>query len=660
MSLPKLIVIGILLVVVIAAFVLAVMQTLTKKQKISEDQKFQKYNKRFSFYYDFVLSRQLFRKVYEQVGNLSVYNLLECRMVCVKFYERALRTAVILFIIGFIGLGDIISGFVLIMFAYVMINDSVSKRIDGVNFQSLGAQSKYLQSVRECYTRIRNIPDAINEAECPPLLQRQVNEIYLICTANDARHRLEEFYKTCPNRIMRTLATTCYIRSDAGEDNKGYSPFKQAIGLIKDEVDMERRRQINQRILFSSLDKLPFVPLFLYPPIKMFYTKLISATAAVFDSGTGYVIKLVVLIACFVSYYVLSTLHNSSVARMDDRMESLKKLMYRDSVQRFAKTLVPKNFKVRMKLQKRMNGCLSQKTMEYFYLEKLVYGSVLFCLSIIFSIIILFSARNAVYNSLAASTMSVTLKYTEKQERLTREYDAAVLDMDQLPDDETIYNTFRKIFPKYTSLEVESQRDRLKDKYNTYHNLHFKWWLSLLYIGVATIGWFIPNLLLKLRVTMVRSESEMDVLQLQTIIAILMDTPLDTMSVIYWLAKSSDIHKDVLSYCYHEYTRDPAFALDHLKSKSASPEFSAMCDKLITTIHQVTLGEAFEDLIVERENTMKIREVVELNALKTKRNIAGPIATAPMVVWMGAVFILPIGIVAVKSALSMVDQLKTM
>ena len=54
---------------------------------------------------------------------------------------------------------------------------------------------------------------------------------------------------------------------------------------------------------------------------------------------------------------------------------------------------------------------------------------------------------------------------------------------------------------------------------------------------------------------------------------------------------------------------------------------------------------------------MKVREVVQLEALKSKRNLAGPIATMPMIVWMVAAFILPIGIVAVRSAISMLGNL---
>lgn len=659
MSLTKLIIVAVIVAIVTSIFIITAMMSLSTAKKMSEKEKMQKYNKRFRFYYDFVLTRSMFRKVYEQISSLSVYNFLEARTQTVKFYEKALLTGIVLFIAGFVGLGDIISGIVLMMFAMVLMNTTVSKRIDDVNFNSLKAMSQLILSIRECYTRVRNVPDAINDAKCPPILQRNLDDIYLICTATDSKTRLNEFYRKCPNRIMRTLATTCYIRTDAGDDDAGktYSPFKQALGLIKDEVDMEVRRQINQRLMFSSLDKLPFIPMFLYPPIKIFYTKMISATASVFDSSIGYVIKLVVVVSCFVCYYVLSTMNNASVARSDDRMLALTKLMYRDKVQKFARTLVTKKWKVRHETEKKLEGCLSSKTIDYFYLEKFVYGAALFFIAIVFSIIIMFSAKNAVYNSLTASTMSVTLTYTHEQEQLTRAYDSSVLAMEQIPAEDDLRTEFEKIFPKATSVEIDTQVERLQNKYKNYHNMKFHWWFAFIYIVLTIIGWKVPDILLKLRSKLVQSEAEMDVLQLQTIIAILMDTPLDTMSVIYWLSKSSDIHKDILTYCYHEYVRNPEYALNHLKSKSANAEFSSMCDKLITTIYQVTLAEAFEDLVAERENTMKVREVVQLDALKSKRNLAGPIATAPMMVWMVAVFILPIGIVAVKSAISMLGQL---
>ena len=210
MSIPLLIVAGVLVFLIALFFVYSASTFLTKKQKMSQNQKFQAYNKRFRFYYDFVLTRQTFRRIYTQVASLSVYNFLEARVTTVKFFERALMSAFAIFVIGFIGLGDIISGFVLMLFAFVMITATVNKRIDGVNFECLKATSKLILSMRECYTRVRNVPDAINDAQVPPILQRQVDDIYLICTANDAKERLNRFYEECPNRIIRTLATTCH------------------------------------------------------------------------------------------------------------------------------------------------------------------------------------------------------------------------------------------------------------------------------------------------------------------------------------------------------------------------------------------------------------------------------------------------------------------
>lgn len=657
MSMPMIIAAGVIVFVIAVFFTYSAANALTKRQKMSQQQKYQKYNKRFRFYYDFALTRQTFRKIHGQVASLSVYNFLEARVTTVKFFERSLLSALAIFVIGFIGLGDVISGFVLMLFAFVMINTTVNKRIDNVNFECLKATSQLILSMRECYTRVRNVPDAVNDAKCPPILQRQVDDIYLICTANDAKERLNRFYEECPNRIIRTLATTCYIRSDTGEDGLEKSPFKQGLGLVKDEVDMEVRRQINQNLMFNTLDKLPFVPMFLYPPIRLFYVNMISATAAVFESGTGYLIKLAVILSCFVSYYILSTINNASVARTDDRLLFIVNMMYNSKVEKFAKSLVVKDFKKRRSIQTKIDGCLSQKTLEYVYLEKLVMSTAVMVLSVVFSFIILISARHSIYNSLASSVMSVDLTYTSEQEKQVLDYDHQVLAMDECPSLEEMQEVFSDIFKRASSMEIETQAERLEAKYRNYHNMSFHWWYAFVYIACFFIGWMVPDFLLNLRVKLVKSEAEMDVLQLQTIIAILMDTNLDTMSVIYWLAKSSDIHKDVLTYCYHEYVRDPQYALKHLQSRSAIPEFSSMCDKLITTIHQVTLAEAFEDLIAERDNTMKIREVVQLEALKSKRNLAGPIATMPMVVWMVAVFILPIGIVAVRSAVSMLGNL---
>ena len=86
-------------------------------------------------------------------------------------------------------------------------------------------------------------------------------------------------------------------------------------------------------------------------------------------------------------------------------------------------------------------------------------------------------------------------------------------------------------------------------------------------------GWFAPGIMLDLRKKMVRAEEEEDVLQLQTMLAILRYTSLDTMEALYWLARQSRIYQTAIYFAYHEYPSDPELALNRLRDKSSLPEF---------------------------------------------------------------------------------------
>lgn len=88
---------------------------------------------------------------------------------------------------------------------------------------------------------------------------------------------------------------------------------------------------------------------------------------------------------------------------------------------------------------------------------------------------------------------------------------------------------------------------------------------------------------------MVRAEEEEDVLQLQTMLAILRFTHLDTMEALYWLARQSRVYQTAIYFAYHEYPSDPELALNRLKDKSSLPEFQQICERLLSTISQVTI-----------------------------------------------------------------------
>ncbi len=100
-----------------------------------------------------------------------------------------------------------------------------------------------------------------------------------------------------------------------------------------------------------------------------------------------------------------------------------------------------------------------------------------------------------------------------------------------------------------------------------------------------------------------------------------MNTSTDTLETLYWLEKQSRVHKNAILDAYHEYPSNPDLALNRLKAKAVLPGFKRLVDKLILTIHQISLGEAFSDLVTERDHVMRIREISQNTTLNKKRSI---------------------------------------
>jgi hypothetical protein len=234
--------------------------------------------------------------------------------------------------------------------------------------------------------------------------------------------------------------------------------------------------------------------------------------------------------------------------------------------------------------------------------------------------------------------------------------DAAFMAMGKLPSDQIIKENIGAVLPKLSQFDQLEQVDRVKKKFVSYKGYTFHWWFVLIAYACGIAGWFVPELQLKLRAFLVKTEAEEDVLQLQTIITMLRDTNVDTLDVLYWLERNSVIHKDALLYAYHEYPSDPEKALNRLKSKSTIPDFLSICDKLINTIYQVSLAEAFSNLVTQRNHVMKIREMVQKESIKKKRRIASPLAMAALIVLVIMLVIAPIGILGYQQFVNTMEE----
>ena len=653
-------VVGILLACVMGVMMILMFDSNKRKKNTSAE--FAKYNKKFLGYMNNPLTRNSFSRIATQVSNLSIYNFMEIRILSVKFYTRTLLISFVMFIVGAAITQDYMATIIIALYAMVMRSVLIHKRIDDASYSLLRQLSTTLSSLYETYTRNHDIVESIVECKKGPFLVKPFESIHTILTDVNSEDKLNEFYATSPFRLLRTLATTAQLLNREGDvkDEQGQYAFQQAITLIKSEVDDEIRKQLKQRTMFQMLEYLPLAPIVFIGPLQSFFIANIPGTSVMYQGLLGYVSRILIVLTSFVAFYIITTINRQNVVREDDRFVFILELMAIPKFKKFVKTLLPKKNKEIHAWNKKLRGALSSQNLEYVFATKAVFSAIGVVFATFAVFITLSSAKQFTYQNVKSLSFTGGTSLTVEEEANLKALDAKYMDSEYLPDDNTLNGELKAALPKKSEMDILEQVERVKKKYNTYHNIKFRWWFVLLIYAVGVGCWFIPEALIALRKYLVKTEAEEDVLQMQTLIAILMHTPLDTLDTLYWLEKNSTVHKDALRFAYHEYPSDPEMALNRLKSKSAIPEFISLCDKLLSTVVEVTLKEAFPDLISQRDHIMKMRETVQNDAIEKKRRLASPVALAPLVCLILGHVLMPIGILGVQEFTNTLGSLGAM
>ena len=663
MALPIALIVITLIVGVVAVYAILMQETKRKKNKALAAKKHKlDVAKRFKYLNDNFLTRNTFRRVYSQLANLSIYSVEEVMELAVKYYTTALGMSILVIMVVAIAFRDITATLLGCVFAAVLFNVVIMKRIDATHFAVVKEFSSTLSSIRETYTIVGNIPDAIAECRTGKLLPKALDRIYLILTATDAEDRLEEFYRTVPFPMLQTLAGVCYVLNDAGDEvnERGISAFKNAITLLKNEADLEVRKLTQQKLMFSFLEYLPLLPLPFVGVLEWFLTTYLPGTAVILNGMLGYISQTVIILLALLAYWYITNVTSPNAVRHDDRSRLVDAFLYwKPFNEKILPNILPKKAKTKAKLEKELKGALSNKDVPYIYASKVLAAGTTFIATVFLLTCFTFMARGFVYDNIKAASFLAGGDMTVEEANKRHEMDNEVLSWSYKPSTSTLVsnNFIKGYFPDMAEMQIQEEANRIIAKYNSYHSLGFHWWFVLVAELLAVFAWFAPGIMLDLRKKLVMAEEEEDVLQLQTMLAILRYTNLETMATLYWLSRQSQIHKSAITYAYHEYPSDPELSIERLRDKSNLPEFKQICERLLSTVSNVTLKEAFSDLEAERDHMLRIREMVQQQAIQKKRRQCSPISRAPLMAMVVGHFLVPIVLLAFNEIMALAPQL---
>jgi hypothetical protein len=577
----------------------------------------------------------------------------------VKLFERSILSACLMPLVALVLFQNVMLAALSCLIGYIYYNMAVDKAIDKVYMSIVSELATCVQSIHDGYVMSGSIPKAVLESDKGTLLEKPISYIYDILTDIDGENMLYEFKKTTPVRMLGTLATVCFVMNnegDSGYQDGEQSAFESVMTAIRREADTEIRRLKKTKLAFSSLSGVALVGLVASPFLDKFLLTQIPGTSLYLNGLYGSFEKALIIGITSLVYYLISILVRPSVVNQVDRNYYVNELSKNRKVKKFVNTLIPKKYKTRKKLEFLMNDAVSSKSLEYVYTLKPVASIIaMLCMMLLITGFIITAKQKLWDNTGSLSVMKTTQVMTEKLKKqlviLDDEYMTAE---NKMSDDETL-ELVKGRLTGVSDTDALMHVDRLSLKWDTYYGLTFKWYYVLLVYAAGVVAWFTPEISLKMRKKLVEFEANEDVMQLQTLMIALSNTKLDVYKTLFWLASESTIHKAPLHYAYLEYPSNPELALQRLKDSVQNENLKRMISKLERAVYSLSLSEAFNDIKIDKEQSLIMSEIQQDEVIESKKQWAKLLASMPTYIAVLGGFVLPIlilGVVQLMSSLS--------
>lgn len=580
-----------------------------------------------------------------QFSSLSCYEVDKVKEESVKLFEKAVFISIAMPLVALIAFRDILLMLLVLLVAYIYYDITVDKTIDKLYEEIIKEVSVCVQSIRERYMESDNVANAVLNSEKGKYLVAPVQGIYDMLTAVDSADRLYQFCCITPVRLIRTLAMICYITNERGDvrgDNNS-SAFADQMTSLRQEADTEIRRLKKVKMAFKSLPGLTLAGLITMPIVDTFLMTQIPATATIIKGMYGFVQKTILILATAAAYYYISVCSRPTVVNVIDRVQWIDDLTKKKKIRNWLQNILPKKYKTRAKIKKLTQDAVSSKSMEYIYLSKVIYSGILAVCTFLLTVGFMLTTKSYLWSTdKTMSFIDKELEITEKAKERLEAVDYYYMTQHPKLEDEEALAYLKAHVPELSSMELQNEIQRMSGKYDKYYSIGFQWYYILIAIVAGIFGWFVPEISLRLRKTLVQFEEVEDVMQLQTMMLALSQTTMDVSEVLYWLERQSTIHRAPLAYALQEYTSDPELALERLKYAVGSTDFKRLVAKLETAVYTLSLREAFSDMVLDKEQLLRIREMAQDEVIRAKQQNAKLLANAPIAVMLTGGFVAPI------------------
>lgn len=609
--------------------------------------------KAHKFFSRFFLTSSYLAEVKMKLAQLSVYRKDEIKLQATKMLLAAYGFSSAFMLLSIILFSNMLIILICFGFCLVLCNLLIDKRLDNAYEQVLRGASYGLDAVRQEFSRTSSVVDALNDANYLDIVKKPMEEIYTILTSSNSAIKLQEFNESTPFRVFQTFAKMCYLIDNDGDtkDAYGKSNFSTALTTLISDLNSEIQKIAYRKTKFGKMEFMPLASIPAIPLITTVFSKMMPGTALIYNGIIGQIIQTVCVVAAVGSYLGIARINTSKPIIDDDRMPFIESLLLKRKWKQFARNIAPKNQK-KLKIEMQLKNAMSKMSIEHLYLRKTLFAFTFSLIMLMTILVAIGIAKDFLTHSTQQLSLISSTDSPAYDKPKMKEMDALYLaNPDEYSSDESKTALVKSHLPLLTDLQVVEETQRLKTKKASLDNTYFKWYYIWLVAATGYFGWRFASSTIKTRQKLMQSEAREDFLQLQTLVSILMNTSIDTLDLLYELSRSSVVHKPLLVYAYHSYPSDPNLALAHLRASIPLYDFKRFVDKLKLTTSELSMQEAFDSLMTERDHILKLREIEIQASINKKAKRASKMAFTPLLLVALGLYLFPMGYLGIKELL---------
>lgn len=502
-----------------------------------------------------------------------------------------------------------------LLFLCYQIKEMFLDMLIGNDTQFLVSLQEYGVELQQAFNLTKDVRAAIKEANANSTNYNLVKRMEQVEKLFDDETELELYLQDCPNDYLKLLILNCSLVAENGDkqDVDGKSVFLENIFYNNENIETEVFKRKQLEYWLRGLKLIAIIPLLAFSPYESWVNKYMNVTDIFYKTTTGFLVKLAITVIAVIIFFIINGYEKSNRIKTQIRNhESWEDVLCKfRPFKDFVMLLVPKYNSARSyRYMKLISESGEYITIEQLFVQKIIAAVVGFFM--IFAVTISIHQihiSNLLNDVITSSDGKNEIVVTDKgQEKIS----TVENDLFQYVDEDDLETSYTTLQKKLTEKGVKKdQSDIIKDIINKkvkIDNERVGILDILISFSGVFIGFYFPQLLLRLKSIYRKQEMENEIIIYETIILIYMYHEHGTSELILRnMAKFADIFKPHIDNVLKEITRADFKALEILIEDIKYKPFLNIIKNLIKA-ENIKTKDAFISLSNNRRNYLMNRK----------------------------------------------------